>query len=112
VSCSIGCDTHTFLDMCVIVKYQPLVESFVASGVQEEPEEFLSRTFDQAKDTAQGLFSEISQLPLVQQREHRLASLASSGLASSRIGQYSVMHDKAIFKHGLDHQTSRELQWM
>jgi hypothetical protein len=78
----------------------------------EVDQAFIEHTFDYAKDKAQTLFSEIKDLSARPERERRFATLAASGLASSKVGMYSKMHDKAIFRNGYDAKETRELQWM
>jgi hypothetical protein len=89
-----------------------MVASFEPSVPVEVDQAFIDHTFNCAKDRAQTLFSEIKLLPLAPERERGFATLAASGLASSRVGVYSKMHDKAIFRNGYDHKDTRELQWM
>jgi hypothetical protein len=75
------------------------------------PATWISDTFRKLGGLAGDLFDQFKNAS-PQDWERTLARTAANALAPSRVGQYSVMHDKAVYQLGYNEKETCELQWM
>ncbi|RDX50511.1 hypothetical protein OH76DRAFT_1348782 [Lentinus brumalis] len=101
-------------DTCVCIYDPRIVESFENSKIFTAPDNFLKDNFeDQGKiQQVSALTTEMDQSADPDARRGKLQEALLCGLVTAPIGQYSSMHENAIYMNGYDHPDTVRIAFM
>ncbi|THH01293.1 hypothetical protein EW026_g1385 [Hermanssonia centrifuga] len=100
-------------DVAVCVWDQTLVQSFVQPPITEEPPSFLDRNFEPMEKVLQvaAVLQTIKDLDPME-ADVSLRSQLLIGLSDTKVGIYSLYHEKSIYTLGYDHDSSIRTAFM
>ncbi len=104
----------TSLDTCVCIYDPRIVEPFENSKLFTAPDNFLKDNFeDQGRiQQVSALTTEMEQSADPDARRGKLQEALLCGLVTAPIGQYSSMHENAIYMNGYDHPDTVRIAFM